>query len=299
LSTPLGESPAVARRRVRRALRQAREAKGLTQAQVADEMEWSLSKVTRIENGEVSISATDLRVLLEFLGITDREVVAQLAEDARVSRRQRWILEDRRYRDLLTEATRQLVQFEAEAAAIRYFQHMLVPGVLQTPAYAQAVLEHYREHLTGDEIQRRFEVRQQRQKQLLARRDPLEFLVLLDESVLHRQLGGPVVMGEQLQSLLRIMRQGKVLIRIAPFTEAAPIALLGPFIILDLDEEDSILYREERLSDQIVQDPPEIERHRTAFEDLWRVAYDDNESARLLKERATAMLSSHRSRPPG
>jgi transcriptional regulator with XRE-family HTH domain len=301
MSTPAGESPAVARRRVRLALRQAREAKGLTQAQVADAMEWSLSKVTRIESGEVSVSGTDLRALLPFLGITDREAVTQLMTDARVSRRQRWFVADRRYRDHLTSAMLQLIQFEAEATAIRYFNTMLIPGPLQTRAYAEAILGNFRDLLSDTDIQLRIDARMERQVQMLSRPDPPECLVLLDESLLYREVGGHIVMGEQLQRLLLLMQQGSVLVRIVPFTEAAPIALLGPFLILELgDPENAILYREDRLRDEIIHTPQEVSRHQDVFEDLWQVAFDDAESAQLIKERSEAMLSSERPRkPPG
>src|SRR5215510_9045042 len=84
------DTPAVARHRVRVALRRARESRQLTQGQIAEAMEWSLSKVMRIEKGEVSISASDLRVLLDFLDIRDPEEVRQLLTDARTSRSERW-----------------------------------------------------------------------------------------------------------------------------------------------------------------------------------------------------------------
>src|SRR5690242_11950691 len=84
------DSPAVARRRVRLALRRAREAKHLTQGQIAEAMEWSLSKVMRIEKGDVSISASDLRVLLDFLDVRDPAEVKQLMTDARAARMERW-----------------------------------------------------------------------------------------------------------------------------------------------------------------------------------------------------------------
>src|SRR5918993_950856 len=79
-------SPTVARRRVRLALREAREAAGRTQLEVAEEMEWSLSKVIRIENGDVSISPNDLRPLLAYLGFRDRAQINSLVADAKIAR---------------------------------------------------------------------------------------------------------------------------------------------------------------------------------------------------------------------
>ena len=90
-----GDLPAVARRRVRIAVREARERKGLTQADVAEAMEWSASKIMRIESGEVTISPNDLRPLLAYLGIQDRVRVEELIQDAKASRRRQERLQAR------------------------------------------------------------------------------------------------------------------------------------------------------------------------------------------------------------
>src|SRR6266545_966104 len=124
----MGESPAVARRRVRLALRAARKAKGLTQTQVADAMDWSLSKVMRIESGEVNVSVSDLRVLLPYLDLADSDEAQRLIEDAKIARRERYSV-DPLYREHLSPALLQLMQFEQEATEIRYFHPLLVPGL--------------------------------------------------------------------------------------------------------------------------------------------------------------------------
>src|SRR5262249_60734829 len=107
-----GDLPAVARRRVRMALREAREEKGLTQGQVAEAMEWSLSKVMRIESGEVTIAPNDLRFLLAYLEITDRARVDSLLQAAKTSRRRQMWSDEPRFREHTTQATRQLIQYE-------------------------------------------------------------------------------------------------------------------------------------------------------------------------------------------
>jgi transcriptional regulator with XRE-family HTH domain len=112
-----GDRPAVARRKVRLAIKDARNARGFTQGQVADAMEWSLSKVMRIESGEVTISQNDLRPLLAYLGIKDRKVVENLVQAAKASKQRRQWWDDKRYQGMLTPAMRQLVSFEAEVEA--------------------------------------------------------------------------------------------------------------------------------------------------------------------------------------
>jgi transcriptional regulator with XRE-family HTH domain len=293
---PTTESPVVARRRVRLALRRFREAKQLTQGQVAEAMEWSLSKVMRIEKGDVSISASDLRVLLDYLDVRDPAEVKQLLADARTSRSERWTV-DPDYRDHHTPATVQLLQFEAEATAIRFYTNVLVPGPLQTREYATAVFGNAHDyHLDPAVIGARIEVRMRRREHILDRADPPEYLAILDESVLWRPIGGPQVMGEQLGAMAGVVANAPhAHVRVVPFAAAATIALLGPFTLLDLGgEENAVLHREGYKSDEIVHSPREINRHRDAFEQLWPLALDERASAALIRNRAQAFLAEAR-----
>ncbi len=287
-----GESPAVARRRVRLALRKAREATGLSQSAVADRVGWSMSKVQRIESGDVSVSGTDLRALLDLYGVTDAEEVEQLSEEARISRRQRWwtVAEYRRH---LTPAYAQLLQFEAEATAVRSYQTVLIPGVLQTPAYAQAVIGSYDESLTADERRVRFDARMQRRRQFLESERASSHYVILDESILDRVIGGFEVMAEQFGDVARVARTPGVHIRIVPLTEGAILGQLGPFLLLDLggddDPDDAVLYRESFTRDSIEHSAAEITFHRRMFEKLWRRSLDEEKTVRALEATAAQL----------
>jgi transcriptional regulator with XRE-family HTH domain len=287
-----GESPAVARRRVRLALREAREAKSLTQSQVSRALEWSLSKVNRIESGEVSISTTDLKALLEFYGVDDKARIDLLVEDARTSRRERWYT-DPRYREHLTPATLHLLQFETEATAIRVFNVTIIPGILQTPLYARAILENRTSILSAEDMDIRHEVRMRRRELIFSQKGGPDYLLILDESVLHREVGGPAVMAEQLQELLALVKRLKIRVRVVPFAAAAPIAVLGPFTLLELgDESDTILYRETFWTDEIVHASRQVQAHREVFEELWSRSLSEPASARLVAAQAAAMISS-------
>jgi transcriptional regulator with XRE-family HTH domain len=288
------ESPTVARRRVRLALREARQGKGLTQRQVAEALEWSLSKVNRIESGEVGVSTTDLRALLEFYGIDDEATIDALVEDSRTSRRQRWYT-DPRYREHLTPGMLQLLEYESEANAIRAFNNAMVPGLLQTPEYATSVFEALTAgDLPEDDAPVRLEVRSQRYDQVFRGSDPPEYFLILDESVLFREVGGPKVMGDQLRAVLHAAESPNIRVRVGPFAAAAPIALLGPFMILDLgSEDDAVLYREGYLMDEVIQSPQRIHRFRDVFERLWALSLDEDASAAVIEARASAMLAAH------
>jgi transcriptional regulator with XRE-family HTH domain len=286
------DTPAVARHRVRLALRSAREAKQLTQSQVADAMDWSLSKVMRIEKGDVNVSLSDLRSLLAYLEVTDPAEVRLLIDDARTARSERWSA-DPAYREHLPTALQQLMQFEQEATAIRHYGSVIVPGVLQTAEYADAIFRSYEDELDEATIKTRVEARLSRRSQVLNRPDPPLYLLMIDESVLFREVGGPIVMADQLRTILRLVAETSILVRVVPFVAAASIALLGPFTLLDLgSDQNSILYRESYLVDEIVHTRRTLARHRTVFEQLWAVALDDQASAQLIEERAAAMIAS-------
>ncbi|MFV2010126.1 MULTISPECIES: helix-turn-helix domain-containing protein [unclassified Micromonospora] len=286
-----GESPAAARRRLRLALRRARESAGLTQGKVAEALDWSVSKVNRIEKGSVSVSTTDLRALLELYGVVDADRAERLLRDARTSRLRGW-WDEPRYREHLTPAMLQLLQLEGEASAIRVFQPTLIPGLLQTREYGEFVLNFWRSELPEADRALRLEARLRRRDQVLDRPDPPEFHLVLDESVLWRTIGGPRVMAGQFAALLRVARRPNVRVRIVPFADAAIMAMLAPFTLLDFgDEENALLYREGILLDEIVHAAQRIGRHRDYFAHIWDSAHDEATSARLITERTAALTA--------
>ncbi|MEV4414828.1 helix-turn-helix transcriptional regulator [Catellatospora sp. NPDC049609] len=277
------------------ALRRSREAREFTQGQVAEALDWSLSKVQRIESGEVTVSGTDLRALLAYLDVTEPGTVEQLARDARASRRRGW-WDQPGYRAHLTPATMQLLQFESQAVAIRCFSSTMVPGVLQTRRHADAVFAFWNREiseLSDEQRDTRLEVRMRRHEQVFGREEPPAYLLLLDESVLHREVGGPEVMAEQLQQLLENVTAGRVTLRIVPFSRAAVVAMLGAFVLLDLDVEgDTVLYRESWLRDEMVHASEAVNRHRWMFDEMWRHSYTEEKSVLLLEARIATLRAS-------
>jgi transcriptional regulator with XRE-family HTH domain len=292
-----GESPAAARRRLRLALRRAREAKRLTQRQVAAALDWSLSKVNRIESGEVSVTSTDLQALLRLFDVTDPSRVEDLATAARTSRRRGW-WDQPAYREHLTPAMIQAIQFETEATAIRSFQPTLIPGALQTRDYASAVLDAWRDRFLDADLATRLDVRMLRREQLFSRPEPPAYLLVLDESVLLREVGGPHVMSSQLYDLLKMARAGPVLVRVLPLIYRA-IHLMGLFMIYTSDDEDVALYRESNLNDEVVYAPETIRQHRQLFEEVWGQCLDVDASINLVEARAAALRSTADRNPPG
>jgi transcriptional regulator with XRE-family HTH domain len=288
-----GDPPAVARQRVRRALRKAREATSLSQGDIAKKLEWSLSKMQRIEAGEVGVSPTDLRALLDFYGVTDAGEVDRLIADARVSRQQRWLTPPE-HRAYLTPALRQLLQFEAEATTIRAYQSVIIPGVMQTSAAAETVLNWSENGISNDERRVRFDVRMQRRRRIVGDEQGPTYLVILDESVIKRQIGGPVIMAEQLEALVDIAQLQNVSIRVLPFEKGALMGLPVPFHVLTLsdDPDDIVAYRESYERDSFVHDPVEARQVRNVFDQLWAECLPEPATIRKIADEAEILRTS-------
>ena len=286
------DPPAVARQRVRRALRKAREATPWSQAEVARQLGWSLSKMQRIEGGEVAISPIDLRAVLEVYGVTDTGLIERLMADARASRRQRYVL-PQEHRDHLSAGLRELMQFEREASAIRAYQPVFYPGVLQTPAVAAAILSFWHAGLSEDERRVRFDVRMERRRQLLERSDGPEYHLLLDESVIKRRIENIKTTAEQLEVVAEVARLPHAHIRILPFSKSSYMPAVGSFQILDLagDGAADILYRESYLRDEVVHDAAEIRIHRALFEDLWKESLSEGATLRAIEAESAQLRS--------
>jgi transcriptional regulator with XRE-family HTH domain len=285
-----GEPPAVARQRVRRALRQGRQKTPLSQGDVAKKLGWSLSKVQRIEAAEVAVSVTDLRALLDVYGIVDPDMIARLSNDAQVSRRQRWVTPPE-YREHLTPSLLSLLQFESEAVAIRAYQNVVIPGVLQTATVAEQVLEWGRSRITDEQRRVRFDVRMERRKQITENPHGPRYLLILDESVIKRPVGPLEVMAEQLEALGEVTQSPNLSIRVVPFEKGAKIGLVDSFQVLNLSEDpdDAVVYRESYNSDRIIDDPAEVRYCRDIFEEMWTSSMTEETTARAIAAEAARL----------
>jgi transcriptional regulator with XRE-family HTH domain len=288
------DTPAVARRRVRLAVRLGRRATGMSQGDVARMLGWSLSKMQRIESGEVAVSGTDLRALLDIYGVADPDEIDRLLEDTRTSRRQRWWTAPE-FRQHLTKGTLQLLQFESQAAAIHVYQPHLIPGLLQTPEMAQKVLSWFGDALSGEARRVRYDVRMLRREQVIERDDPPSYFLALDEAVLKRELGGARVAAEQLEALAETARRPRVRVRVVPMAVGGIAALEGPITILDMaedDPEDAVLYREYDVNDELIHDLEQLRAARTRFMKIWDMAYNEEASLRRISAQAAVLRSS-------
>jgi transcriptional regulator with XRE-family HTH domain len=278
----------VQRRRLRAELRRIRMDAGLTQDQVAQAMDWSLSKLIRIENGSVNISTNDLKALLDYYEITDGDRVAELIALGRLARERSWWTA---YRELASRSSLQLIEYEAAALVSRNFQLSVVPGLLQTGEYARAVLTHNNPQSTPAEIDSLVNIRMRRQE-MLGRTDPPQFFFILDEAVVRRLVGGTAVMRGQVQRLIEVAAQPNVTLEVVPFSAGMHPGTLGPFVIYefpDAADEDTV-YLENHQGDLIHRDDPEeIVAYRVRFERLRELSLGPKGSQRFLEKAAADM----------
>ena len=248
----MAESAAL-RRRLTAELRRLRNQAKLTQRQVADNLDWSPSKVIRIEQGTVRIGVTDLQALLHLYDISDPTVVADLTSMARGSKK----LPFSEYRDVVGPEGVRYFQYESNAAIIRQVQAQLVPGLLQIEEYTRPVLDAYRK--SAEDADKIVESRKERQE-LLERAEPPEAFFVLDEAVLRREVGGPKVMERQIDHLIELARRPRISIQIIPFSAGAHSAMAGPFVHLEFpaDNDPDVIFVENALGDTLLRDDEEV-----------------------------------------
>lgn len=275
--------PTVGRRRLRSALRRARETAGFTQEQVAEAMDWSLSKVIRIEAGTVSISTNDIKALLAHYRLNNRDRVDELVELARAARRRAWWSQ---YKEATTPTYLSYVGLEAEAAALCFFQLVGLPGLLQTADYAKAITRVVEgTQIEATAVDTIVEIRLRRQQEVLQREDPPEIEVILDEAVLRRHTGGPAVMRAQLLHLVELGDTPNITIRVMPFT-AGEYTALGQFIILQFADpgDTDVVYIEGAMTQEIIDHPRAVLPYQRTFQQLQQRSLSPASSSVLLEK---------------
>jgi transcriptional regulator with XRE-family HTH domain len=285
--TDMGDStsPLMLRRRLRTELRTARLDSNLTQEQVARAMEWSMSKMNRIEKAKSGISANDLRVLLPFLGIKDKTRAEELIDLGRAARESPWWS---RYKDVAPEKLLELIDYESAASAVSQFEPMFIPGILQTEEYARAVLQvFYDEKSAAERLTAMVELRTTRTG-LLTRENAPHFSFALDESVIHRIVGSPAIMSRQFQHLANLAKLSNVTIQVMPFTAGPHPGMKGPFEVIQFADtpDENIVFLEGPRGDIISDDQEETESYLEAFTRITAASLGPSDSVKRLLQAA-------------
>lgn len=286
---PALSSPTVKRRRLAAELRQYREAAGLTIEEVAERLEWSSAKISRIENARVSVLPRDVKFLLSAYGLSDHdEAWDVLLTLARESRQKGWW---HQYGEAVPEWFEVFVGLEADAATIQGYDAEFVPGLLQTREYARAVHRAQLITATEEEIEQRVKVRMARQELLTSDEAPQVWLVL-NEAVVRRLVGGRACMHEQLTRLLEVSELPNVTLQVVPFSAGAHPAMEGSFNVLGFPEpsDPNIVYFEYHTGALYLEKPAEVRRYKLMFDHL-RASAQPVDASRALITRVAGELA--------
>jgi hypothetical protein len=273
--------PTVLRMLLGAQLRKLREAKGITRETAGWEIRASDSKISRLELGRVGFKERDVSDLLTLYGVTDPAEREPLLNLARRANNPGWW---HRYSDLLMPWFQPYLGLESAATTIRSYEVQYVPGLLQTKDYARAVTLLAYGDAARDEVDRRVDLRMERQ-QILSRPDPPQLWVVVDEAVLRRPIGGPDVMREQVVALIEQTRLPTVRIQVLPFAAGGHAALGGAFSLLRFPDHDlpDVVYVEQLTSALYLDKRDDVEEYTTAMERLCIEAEPPARTAAILE----------------
>jgi transcriptional regulator with XRE-family HTH domain len=277
----------VPRRQLGRALRDLRTEARVTLDGAAEALYCSRQKVWRIESGLGSVRPIDVQGMCELYKATPELTKALTALAAETKAKGWW----HSYVDAIPDWFEMYVGLESAASRLRGYDESLIPGLLQTEAYARGVFQH-RDDVSQDELDQFIRVRLQRQG-LLRRRLPKAPMLssVLAEGLLLKQIGSPAVMVEQLRHLLNLSELPNVSIRILPLASGAHYgALAGTFMMLDFPlttrttPEPSVVYSESLTGALYLDRPDEIAAYEKVLASLDRLALDEQQSKHLINK---------------
>lgn len=280
-------APTVRRRRLGAELRRLREAAGLKLDDVQERTGINAVKTSRVETARTGVKPGDLDTLLDLYGVDDvgkRAVLHSLARDG--ARRGWW----QTYTDTISPAYADLISLEAQAKSVRTWQTTLIPGLLQTAAYARATIDAINMTAPPERVNALVEVRTARQS-VLTRLEPPELWAIIHEIALRPQLGDTHVMKEQLQRLLDVTQLPHVSVQVLPLNASPHPGMAGPFTLLGFPEtaDLDIAHVEDLTSALYVEDPAEVSIYGAAFERLRAAALPFDKSTDLIAQLKDAL----------
>jgi transcriptional regulator with XRE-family HTH domain len=271
--------PTAARMLVGAQLRRFREAADITREAAADAIRGSESKISRLELGRTGFKRRDLTDLLAMYGIADDEA-ATVLELAKQANKPGWW---HSFGDAAPDWFEPYLGLEGAARVIRTYEVQFVPGLLQTPDYARAVMRLGATELPGELAERRVALRMHRQG-LLRQPDPPWLWTVIDEAALRRPIGGAEVMRAQLRHLIEVSGLPTVSVQILPFS-VGQVALVGAMIMLRFPEGElpDVVYVEQFTGARYFDKPADTERYRHVLNQIGTAAQPPTATRSVLE----------------
>ncbi|MFG3318987.1 helix-turn-helix domain-containing protein [Streptomyces sp. NPDC048171] len=273
-------NPTVRRRRLGQELRRLRELKGMTAEEVAERLLVSQSKISRLENGRRSISQRDVRDLCGVYEVEDQRIVDSLMQMAKDSRQQGWW---HAFGDIPYSV---YIGLETDAESLRTYEPQIITGLLQTRAYAEALIQGALPETSVADIEKRVQVRIRRQERISAQNNPLRLWVVLDEASLRRVVGGRHVMREQLEHVAEMSQLPHITVQVLPFDVGAHPGINGQYSILEFADaaDSSVVYIEGVTSDLYLEKALDVQKYTVMYEHLRAQALNVEQSRQRIED---------------
>ncbi|NDZ79643.1 MULTISPECIES: helix-turn-helix transcriptional regulator [unclassified Streptomyces] len=273
-------NPTVRRRRLGQELRRLRELKGMTAEEVAERLLVSQSKISRLENGRRSISQRDVRDLCGVYEVEDHRIVDSLMQMAKDSRQQGWW---HAFGDIPYSV---YIGLETDAASLRVYDPQVVPGLLQTRQYAEALIAGALPETAVTDIEKRVQVRLRRQERVSADESPLRLWVVIDESALRRVIGDKQLMIAQLEHLVELSQLPHVTVQVLPFAVGAHPGINGQYAILEFPDaaDSSVVYIEGVTSDLYLEKAHDVQKYSVMYEHLRAQALNVDQTRQFIMD---------------
>jgi transcriptional regulator with XRE-family HTH domain len=257
-------------------LREYRQNAGLTLKQVAAQLDWSYSTVSRSESGKRNLTSEDIASLLAVYNVTG-EQRARLLGVAREADKPGWWETGR-----ALGVTAALISFEQAAARITNYEPSLVPGLLQVSDYTRAIMRGA--GITGEEAESAVATRIARQAILSREENAPEVLALIDEAALLRPVGGPRVMARQLRAILDAIERANVTVQVVPLSVGMHPGTAGAFVLLEFAKAHSVVHLEHKRSALFLEEPEDVDTFVSTVDTLRELALSPHESATLIAD---------------
>ena len=278
------QTPTVRLRRLAAELRSLRATSGLTREAVVERTGINAATLYRIEHGRVRPQTRTLRTLLDLYGV-DQDQQAELVALLRDARQRGWL---HAFQSELPEHYTTYIGFEGEAHSVWNYESLFIPGLLQTEDYARAVIRGGLPNASRDEVERRVEVRMERQA-LLRNENPLNLWSIVDEAALRREVGGPEVMQAQFRYLMEASELPHVTFQVIPFDAGAHPGMPGSFILLQFGDAaiPDVIYVNTMAGELFLEEEADVRRYKLVFEHLRAVAASPEASLSLVTSAIT------------
>ncbi|WP_462187086.1 MULTISPECIES: helix-turn-helix domain-containing protein [unclassified Frankia] len=282
-----GSGPTVRRILLGSQLRRLREEKGISRETAGYHIRASESKISRMELGRVSFKERDVADLLTFYQVTDDAERAPLLALVREANAAGWW---QNFNDVLPSWFQPYIGLEEAAQLIRTYELQFIPGLLQTEDYARAIITQGSDHLPAAVVERRVNVRLNRQK-LLYRKNPPRLWIVIDEAALRRPIGGPKVMRAQIEHLITASELPNLTLQVMPFSFGGHAAEGGAFTILRFPEMDlpDVVYLEQLTGSTYLDKREDVDRYMEVYNRLSVDSTTPGDTPELLRRIITEL----------